>query len=362
MRPTSPRSDCGSVSSMSSDDEGMRQTLSFTLEPDKVRKVHDDAVEAFDAALAKVGTGEVNHFIDPRRLQTFEGGGPPVWSVATVPTKDGTLYLTYGMSEAIDPARIGVRFEMSVMVPGEPTMWPALLLRALCRYMLGSRRPLEVGQSMPFPDPITRFFAPPEEAEHYPNTAMNAAFFAEDPALPRIETEHGNVQVRRAVGLYDDERALLDLWTPEGFSGALVERNRGLVTDIGRAPYSEDPAFVSTIEAGSLEDGSRVGFVAVPGVQWGHDEDHHLFVSFPGGEHAKRILQMIRARLPFERNLLVHDLDPEQRRAVAFEPSKGLSFRKEGETLVMEISPDHELFDTFEQVGDGPGVNWRFGG
>ncbi len=346
---------------MSSDDEGMRQTLSFTLEPDQVRKVHDDVVEAFDGALASVGTGEVNHFIDPRRLQSFEGGGPPVWSVATVPTKDGTLYLTYGFSEAIDPDRIGVDFELSMHVAGEATMWPALLLRMLCRYMLGSRRPLNVGESMPFPDAITRVFAPPEEHADYPDTEMNSAFFVADPLLPGIENDKHKVTVRRVVGLYDDERALLDLWTPEGFRVCLQDRNPAFLTTIDRAHFTEDASFVSTIEAGSQKDGSQVGFVAVPGVDFGPDEKNGLFVSFPGGEYATQIHRMIKARLPFGRNLLVHDVDPEKRKAVAFEPSGRLHFRNQGETLVVEIPADHELFDTFAQATDGPGITWRFG-
>ncbi len=347
---------------MASDDEGLRQSFSFTLEPDKVRSVHDDAVQAFDATLAKVGNGEVNHFIDPRRLQTFEGGGPPVWSVATVPTDEGVLYLTYGFSEAIDPDRVGVKFEMSVLVPGEPAMWPGLLVRMFCRYMLGSRRPLEVGQSMPFPDAITRFFAPPGERSSYPDTAMNAVFFADDPLLPSIETPRGSVTVTRAVGLYEGERSMMDLWTPEGFLGCLRERNPGLVTSIDRDPYTDDASFVSAIEAGSQEDGSQVSFVAVPGVQWGQEEDNTLVVGFPGGEHAARILRMVRARLPFGRHLLVHDIDPEKPDAVAFEPGPGLGFSNDGNTLIISIPADHELFATFEQVGDAPGINWRFGG
>jgi|GEM_PF-1857083 len=346
---------------MASDNEGMTQTMSFSLDADTMRNVNDGVVEVFDQALASVGKGEVNHFVDPRRLQTFEAGGPPVWSVATVPTEHGTLYLTYGFGEAIDPGRVGVRFEMSILVSGEAQMWPALLLRMLCRYMLGSRRPLEVGQSMPFPDAITRAFAPPEERDNYPDTPMNAAFFADDPLLPRIETEHGNVFVRRVVGLHGDERDMLDLWTPEGFLDNVVARDAALVTSIDRASWCSDAAFVAAIEAGSQKDGSRTGFVAVPGVQWGHDEEHALFVSFPGGEHGRKILRMVKARLPFGRSLLVHDTDPEQRRAVAFEPGKALGAQRDGDTLVLSMPADHELFATFEQVGDGPGVNWRFG-
>ncbi len=108
-----------------------------------MREVRDDGVEAYDEALAAVGRGEVMHFIDPRRIQRFEAGGPPVWSVASVPVGDDVLCLTYGFARAIDQER-GVDFEMSVRVPGKAGMWPALFLRALCRYMLSSGRPLEV--------------------------------------------------------------------------------------------------------------------------------------------------------------------------------------------------------------------------
>jgi len=347
---------------MSNDDEGMSQSFSFSVGPGQVRQVHDDSVEALDNALEAVGNGGVNHFIDPQRIQSFEAGGPPVWSVATVPTAVGTLYLTYGLSEAVDPGRIGVNFEMSILVPGEATMWPALLLRALCRYMLGSKRPLEAGQAMPFPTAITRFFAPPHEQANYPQTDMTAAFFVAEPLLAPIDTGRGVVEVRRAVGLYEDERALFDLWTPSGFLDCFAQRDASLTTDIERSSLATDTSFVSAIEAGSQRDGSQVSFVAVPGVQWGQDENDAVLVEFPGGEHARRILQMVRARLPFGNHLLVHDIDPEKTDAVAFEPGDGeISFRNEGSTLIMSIRPDHDLFETFAQATDGSRVKWKFG-
>lgn len=345
---------------MSNDDEGTSQ--SFSVGPGQVRQVHDDSVEAFDTALAGVGTSGVNHFIDPQRIQSFEAGGPPVWSVATVSTGAGTLYLTYGFSEALDPERVGVKFEMSVVVPGEPAMWPALLLRALCRYMLGSKRPLEAGQAMPFPAAITRFFAPPDERANYPATDMTAAFVVLDPLLPSIETDRGVVEVRRAVGLYEDERALFDLWTPQGFLESFAQRDASLSTGIERASLAADASFVSVIEAGSQRDGSQVSFVAVPGVQWGQDENNAVLVEFPGGEHARRILQMLRARLPFGNHLLVHDIDPEKTGAVAFEPGEGaIAFRNEGSTLVITTPADHDLLDSFVQPTGGPRVKWKFG-
>ncbi|MBV1860145.1 MAG: suppressor of fused domain protein [Nannocystaceae bacterium] len=340
----------------------MTQSFSFAVGPGQVREVHDDSVEAFDNALAGVGTAGVNHFIDPRRIQSFEAGGPPVWSVATVTTKAGTLYLTYGFSEALDPGRVGVNFEMSILVAGEATMWPALLLRALCRYMLGSKRPLETGQAMPFPAAITRFFAPPHEQANYPATEMTAVLFTADPLLPSIDTGRGVVEVRRAVGLYEDERALFDLWTPRGFLECFAQRDASLATAIERASLTADSSFVSAIEAGSRRDGSQISFVAVPGVQWEQDENGALLVEFPGGEHARRVLQMVRARLPFGNHLLVHDLDPEKTDAVAFEPGEGkIGFRNEGSTLIISIPAGHDLFESFAEAGDGPNVKWKFG-
>jgi hypothetical protein len=347
---------------MSKSDDGDRSvSFSFSLGPgDALRQVHDDGVAAFDEALHSIGTGGVNHFIDPQRLKAFRSGGPSVWSVATAPVEGGTLYLTYGFSAAIDPAA-ACDFEMSVLVPGEPTMWPALLLRALCRYMLGSGRTLEAGQSMPFPDAITRFFAPPHERDSYPYTAMNAAVFAVDPLLPSIYTPRGVVQVRRVVGVFADELQLMDLWSPAGFVQAIAARDPRLATDLERPSATTDPRMVELIEQGSRTYGSEVPYVAVPGVGWSHDDDDGLQITFPGGPHALRIHRMVRARLAFGRHLLVHDLDPEQTAAVVFEPADELTFRNDGDTLVVGIPADHPLFDTFAQVGDGPSVSWTFG-
>lgn len=337
-------------------------STSFTFSlgsSDETRTIHDETVLAFDQALAAVGTGEVNHFIDVQRIKAFRSGGPPVWSVATVPTEGGTLYLTYGLSTAIDPARAGCDFEMSVLIPGEPATWPALLLRALCRYMLGSRRALEVGQSMPFPDAITRFFAPPHERSSYPNTLMNGAVVAVDPLLPSIYTTRRVVHIRRALGVFADELELMELWSPAGFVQTISSRDPQLATDVGRRSVAEDDSFVEAIEQGSRRHGSGVAALAVPNVAWSSD-DTGLRVTFPGGTHAKRILRMLRARLGFGRHLLVHDVNPAKTDAVAFEPADALAFRKNGDTLVVSIPADHPLVESFAQVGDGPSVRWTF--
>jgi len=332
-------------------------SITFSIGADDLRSIHDDAVEAFDAALADAGPGAVNHFIDPQRIKGFRSGGPSVWSVATVATAGGTLYLTYGFSEAIDPAQAGSDFELSVVVPGPATMWPALLLRAICRYMLVSGRVLEVGQSMPLPGAITRFFAPPHERAGYPDTAMHGIVIAADPLLPTIHTARGAVQVRRAVGVYADELQLMDSWSPAGFVASIAALSGQFVTDVARSSFAADPDVVARIEKGSREHGSEVPYVAVRGVTWSRG-DGVMHVTLPGGADALRILGMARARLPFGHHLLVHDIDPDNPIAVALEPADVVTLREQGATLVVGIRPDDPLFDTLAQAGNETSVRW----
>jgi hypothetical protein len=133
--------------------------------PELPRETRGDAVAALDAALAQASRGlDVLHAFDPRRILRFADGGPPVWSVGVVrvsATPPEYLYVTYGLSRAIDPSS-PFEHELSIRVashePGldEPVLWPTLFLRHLARYVLETRRPLLAGQSMTFADPITR--------------------------------------------------------------------------------------------------------------------------------------------------------------------------------------------------------------
>lgn len=331
-------------------------SVSFTLRAGEVRETLDAGVKAFDDALDRVGDGEVMHFMDPRRIQTFEAGGPPVWSVASVPIGPDTLYLTYGLSGAIDPAR-GAGFEMSIRVRGPSTMWPALFLRGLCRYMITSGRALEVGQFMPFPAPMTRFAVAPMERAQMPDSALDASCFVEDPTLGHIQTPSGAVQVRRAVGMHPDELQLMELWSTAGFVSALAQRDPTFTTDIARPSYSTDAAVRAAVEEGSAREGSAFGFVAVPGVRWGEAQGGGITVELPGGHHASRIHRMLRARLPFGRHLLVHDDDPQNPLAVAIEPSEQVGMRVQGPTVVLNLPFEHPLLTTLENASPD-GIRW----
>lgn len=348
---------------MSNEDGPDERSISFEVGPE-VREVRDAAVEAFDSALAAAGNGEVMRFMDPQRINAFSSGGPPVWSVAAVPIDapvgNSTLYLTYGLSEAMDPSRAGANFELSIAVAGEATMWPALVLRALARYMLQSQRELLPGQFMPFPAPITKFFAPPNEREEHPATEMSAAYFLKDPALRSISTPSGDVEVRRVVGMYPDELEMIEPWSIEGWIELMASRDPDFVTDIARASHADDAEIAERIERGAREDGSDFPHVAVDGVAWVQKRDGELRVGLPGGRDARRIHRMLQARLPFGRALLVHDTDPENQLAVAFQPSDSPSAALDDEVLVLSLPAEHPLIGSLNTDEETP-ITWTLG-
>jgi hypothetical protein len=108
------------------------QTIEFTVGPD-IREVHDAGVEALDAALKKAGTGELMHLLDPRRINAFSSGGPSTWSVAFVPVGEDHLFITYGNSDRIDPARAGVGLNCpSTFRPAAPASGPGCSFGSWC--------------------------------------------------------------------------------------------------------------------------------------------------------------------------------------------------------------------------------------
>ena len=62
---------------------------------------------------------------------------------------------------------------------------------------------------------------------------------------------------------------------------------------------------------------------------------------------------MLEARLPHGKHLLVHDTDPEQRLAVAFQPGDDVSFQEDGEVVVFTLPPGHPFLDVFKKPPDG---------
>jgi hypothetical protein len=317
------------------------------------REIHDDAVQALDAALEKRGTGPLLHALDPKRLLTFENGGPAVWSVALVPIGHHELHVTYGLSFLIDPARTGTGYELSLRVPTYPgggLGWAPFFLRMLGRYVVTSKRELKLGEYFPFFKPISRVAFAPADRMSVPHTEMDSVAFTTDPDLPFVDTPRGRLELRRVVGLFPDERERMEPWSAQGVIDLFSARNKELCTDIGRGSYLKDPAFVAACEAGSARDGSRYGYVAVEGIGW-EQQGKEYVVRFPGGHDAKRILRMVSARLGHGQHLLIHDVDPDQQHAVVLTPGKALKVQAKGNELVIQLPLD---FPLFSQLGDEP--------
>lgn len=191
------------IRSVRNADGSVTQSFELRGEP---RPVRTDVVEALDQVLGRAG--EVMHAIDPARIASFMEGGPPVWSVGAVQVSTPTPYgyaLTYGMSHVLspEPFREGIGYEFSIATagPGLPPIWAIALLRHLARYVLSSGNELMVGDVMPCHAPITRIPFPPQHHGAMPDTAVDSLVVVPDPVIPRVETPHGPIEVRRIVGV-----------------------------------------------------------------------------------------------------------------------------------------------------------------
>jgi len=332
-------------------------TIEFEVGPD-VREVDDGGVSALDDALTRVGSGELLHLLDPRRINAFSSGGPSTWSVAFVPVGSDHFYVTYGNSDRIDPARAGVGFELSIRVPAASAgLWPGLLLRQLVRYMLMSGRELKLSDFMPFPASITQIAGAAGDTPPFPPTGMDAVFLVADPLLPVVQSPRGPIEIRRVVGIFPGERELMEPWSVKGLADTMRAACPELTTDIARTSFADDRAFAGAMADGSRRDGSQFGFVAVPGVTW-DATDSECRITLPGGRDALRIHRMVEARLRHGKNLLIHDVDPDRRLAVALEPSEQWNVAIQGDVLVLYIPVDAPHLQALARPPDGS-IIWK---
>jgi len=308
----------------------VEQQFQFTLKHPP-RRVDDGGVAQLDAALAAaacVAPDRVLHAIDPRRIASFADGGPPVWSVALCPCHDGCwLFVTYGLSRAIDPDA-GFDHEMSIRVAPDtdpqPPQWPVFFLRQLARYQITTRRDLAVGDPMEFGESITRAAMAPAEKAAMPDSPMHAIAVVDDPVLPGA---------RRAYGLLPDEHVLAEPWSIAGLVGEIARREPTLTTRLGRGSWCGDPTIVQAVQAGTAREGSSTGALVLPGLRWEPAEDGFL-VQMPSGAPALRFCALARARLGFGRNLLLHDVEPAARSLIGLAPSEQPYARVHGDGLL----------------------------
>jgi hypothetical protein len=273
---------------------------------DAVRPINDQAVAALDQALGQFGP--VTHADDPARTIAFAAGGPPVWSVGFVSVpgpRPYTLVVTYGLSYTLSPEseRAGVRYELSIAVPhGEPvTPWADAFLRGQAHYIITQNAELKLGDCVPFRGvPITRMAFAPEVAATMPDTTLVGILVAQDPVIPIVNTPKGDIEVRRLVGVDQDEIDRAVTWDPAAFLELVRGVDPLLLSPLQRASYMT--TLQDTIEPRAQREGSVVeGVLLVLGWQ---QLPNAVRIALPQGPAARQALNAIRGRIGFGRKLV----------------------------------------------------------
>ncbi|MEM9194237.1 MAG: suppressor of fused domain protein [Myxococcota bacterium] len=215
------------------------------------RPVRDDVVRAYDQALSALG-GKVRHAAHPDRARSFAEGGPPLFSVGMVDVAAETPYtllLTYGFSHTLspEPLRDGFTHEYSIALPqtGDPSVWADSLLSHLTQYVLNSGRELSVGDVMDCYAPISNMGADEmgslQSAPGSVATPLSGIVTERDPVLPEIPTPYGPVEVRRFLGIHQEELADAENRSSTEFLADYRKSDALLITDLKRPSVVPPP-------------------------------------------------------------------------------------------------------------------------
>jgi hypothetical protein len=274
--------------------------------PDAIRPVNEQAAGAIERALGQLGP--VVHPDDPARSVSFAAGGPPVWSVGFVAVpgpRPYTLLVTYGLSYTVspEPARSHVRYELSIAVPhDEPASpWADAFLRAQAHYLLVQHAELAVGECVPFRGvPITKLAFAPDYHATLPDTSLVGILVAQDPVIPMIRADAGDIEVRRLVGIDQLEIDRAVTWDPPAFLEEVRRLDPLLLTSPRRATYM--PQLAAAIEPRAERDGSTVEGVLLD-LRW-QQIQRTVRIELPQGPAAQRVLAALRGRIGHGRKLI----------------------------------------------------------
>lgn len=294
---------------VTNEDGSASVTTSFTL-AGPPREVRSDVVDALDSELAALSPKGVMHAIDPTRNLAYQGGGPPIWSVGIVEV-DGpvpyTLLVSYGFSHVLAPEAVREPYshEYSIAVPaGTPARpWADALLRHLSRHVLDTGAELREGDMIPFFMPLTRIPFAPDHREGILDTSLVGAFVTRDPVVPTVRTPHGEIEVRRLVGIDQSEVDRVDTWSRSEFIEAYAARDPLLLTDLNRPSAMDDPEFRAAVDARAASEGSEVEAFRID-ASWTIGEDA-VYVRLPAGREGRKLLEGLRRRVPFGEELTI---------------------------------------------------------
>jgi len=320
-------------------------------DPRALRTIHDDSVTALDRLLAQaVPGGEVMHAIDPRRILTFQFGGPAVWSVGVASHASGYhQFLTYGLSKALDPAQpFDFELSMRVLSPGGAPSWPTLLLRTIARYHVSSGRQIKPGEFLDLGGPISQAPVNPQERHLMPSTRMTSILIVAGPTVP---TPRGPLGIRNVVGLDRAELELLESCKAQRFCDELRRVDPNLSVALESPSHADNPAFRAAIEGHARSEGSDCKALCIPGLAF-RDTGTAFEVQIPK-ESAARLHARLMSRLPFGEGLLLHGLEPGPGSEVLVVPGAGLDVPEHDANRLVLVMPPQSPHIQFLKGGDG---------
>ena len=172
-------------------------------------------------------------------ITVFEGRGPS-------PDSGYWHYVTYGLTELFEksspqPEISGFGFELTFRLPrGEdeatPPTWPLRMLQGLGQYVLAGHGTFDTGHIVDLGGSIV----PPAEPEST-RTVLEGVVAVPDPSVGKIETPHGTVLLLLLFGLTRAELEAMGSWDLARKVGLVGEVAPLGITQVGRAPYEEDP-------------------------------------------------------------------------------------------------------------------------
>ena len=291
--------------------------------------------DAIDAACARIyGTAEPQHW--GTVVKYMLGGQDPLDGVSAFDAGDHWHYVSYGYSdlytkeEGADPEWSGFGMEMTFRLKkqgAEAPVWPVGLLQNLARYVFGSGNLLMPGHTMPANGPI----AADEDTE------LHALVFTEDPQLGEIETPHGKITFVQCVGITNAERQFSSSWNSAGLLELLRQDSKMLVSDLARPDRSQDPEWQRRAKEGRARDGSSMGKLFAPDLEWCIKGLLRKRAQVRLGALALgNFAEVLPGRVPFDRPL---GIDGENQ-ALLFEPAQACSWSRDGDTLRIGLTAE----------------------
>lgn len=240
----------------------------------------------------------------------------------------------------------------------EPPPRVAALLQSIAAYCERSGYALKLGDVLPGGTLEERI----EEDVEWPDHPVHLSDFivVPDPVLPSITIPSGTFEVCRLLGVTQDEVDLIESWNALSFAEEFQEGHPALVSDITRDSVLNG-AFLRRCIQRAGQEGCSVGQLHFSG-GWTIDDEDCLQLHIPGGDEARRILNVLRGRLPFDRPLFL--VGPEGSGSVAFVPRDDFrAVLQDDDTLVFfgrMHTPEIQQILSFFQP-NGPDVIARLG-